>query len=209
MENSVFIVSQGSRYGRKIADKFLANSYRVIKTVTELEDEISETPASGRENMLTELNWNSYSPFSSKNIILNLRQYPDIKYYIILYSIPEETAPFYKQSQTDIQKTIDLYIKSQISITSELINELSRNNKSPNLFLVLGSSDTSNPYKDFFKSFITNILEDAELSKININAFEIGKENPDVFADYVFSTVQDKGIKNRGKWFKQFRYTLF
>jgi len=207
MEESVFIVTQGSRYGKKITDKFLLNNYKVIKTVTEQEKEISETITSETKSMLTELNWNYRSPFSSKNITLSLKNYSDIKNVIIVYSIPEEDIPIYKQSQIEIQKVIDLYIKSQISITCEFLNEFSKNNKTANLFLILENSNSNNPFKEFFKNFIDTVLTDDSIS-VNINAFEIGKESPESFADYAFSIIQDKK-KTKGKWFKQFRYTLF
>jgi hypothetical protein len=206
MEESVFIMSQGSRYGKKIVDKFVENNYKVIKTVTEQENEISETAATERETMLTELSWNYKSAFSSKNIILNLKNYPDINNFIIVYSIPEEDAPIYKKSQIEIQKLIDLYIKSQLSITCEFLTEFSKNDNPPAFFFILENS-LNNPFREFFKNFINSVLEDDTLS-INTNAFEIGKEPPESFADYVFSTIQDKR-KTRGKWFKQFRYTLF
>ncbi|MCL2480347.1 MAG: hypothetical protein FWF38_01405 [Spirochaetaceae bacterium] len=212
MDESVFIISQGSRYGKKIADKFLANNYRVIKTISDQESEISENSTAGgaspeTESMLTEISWNYRSPFSSKNITISLKNHPDIKNFIIVYSIPEEDTPIYKQSQIEIQKIIDLYIKSQISITCEFLNDFSKNNRSANLFLVLENSNSNNPFREFFKNFINTILGDDTLP-VNINAFEIGKEPPDPFADYVFSIIQDKKAA-KGKWFKQFRYTLF
>jgi len=207
MQESVFIISQGSRYGKKIIDKFLANNYKVIKTVTEQETDTLEITTSESKNMLTELNWNYRSPFSSKNILLNLKNYPDTNNFIIVYSIPDENTPIYKQSQIEIQKIIDLYIKSQFSITCEFINEFSKNNRSANIFLVLENSNQNNPFREFFKNFINTVLEDDTLTA-NINAFEIGKETPESFADYAFSVIQDKR-KSKGKWFKQFRYTLF
>ena len=212
MEESVLIISQGSRYGKTIADTFLTNNYKVIKTINEQEEGISKSQDSGKTtpetgNLLTELNWNYRSPFSFKNISLNLKNHPDIKNIIIVYSIPEEDPPIYKQSQIEIQKVIDLYVKSQISITCELLSEFSKNNKTANLFLVLENSNSNNPFKEFFKNFINGILEDNNMS-VNINAFEIGKEPPESFASYVFSIIQDKKTA-KGKWFKQSRYTLF
>ncbi|MCL2792913.1 MAG: hypothetical protein FWD87_07460 [Spirochaetaceae bacterium] len=205
MEESVIIITQGSRYGKKITDKFLANNYKVVKTINEQQSE-AEALESGTESMLTELHWNYKSPFSAKNIILNLKSYPDTKNFIIVFSMPERDTVLYRYSQIEIQKTIDLYIKSQLSIACELLNELSRNNKSATLFFVLENSN--NPFKEFFKSFINTVLEDNTLP-VNVNAFEAGKETPESLADYVFSILQDKKKSAKGKWFKQFRYTLF
>ena len=214
MEESVLIITQGSHYGKKIADTFLINNYKVIKTITEQEIEISKSQGSGKEtqvqetqNLLTEITWNYRSPFSYKNIILNIKNHPDIKNYIIIFSIPDGDTPIHKQNQIEIQKIIDLYIKSQLAITCELLSEFSKNNKSANLFLVLENSNSNNPFKEFIKNFINTILDDNSMT-ININAFEIGKEPPESFAEYVFSIMKDKKTV-RGKWFKQSRYTLF
>ena len=207
MEKSVLIITQGSRYGKKIVDKFLKNNYKVIKTGTKQEEETSETTEAETEGKLTELNWNFTSQLSFKNIILCLKNYPDITDVIILYSVPEDNTPVYNQSYVEMQKTIDLYIKGQLSITCDLLREFSKNNSQCNFFLVLEKSPLSNPFREFFKSFINSLLEDNNLPLV-INAFEVGKDTPESFADYAFSIIQDKK-QARGKWFKQFRYTLF
>ncbi|MCL2293887.1 MAG: hypothetical protein FWC36_03370 [Spirochaetes bacterium] len=207
MENSVFVITQGTRCGKKIVDKFLINNYKVLKTVTEQENDTLEAEEAEKQAMLTELAWNYQSVFSSKNIILNLKNYPHIRNFIIIYSAPQAETPIYRQDPIEIQKTIDFYIKSQLSITCELLNELSKDDTSSSLFLALEYS-LNNPFRDFFKNFINTLLDDTSLT-VNINAFEAGKETPESFADYVFSIVQDKKLKSKGKWFKQFRYTLF
>ena len=204
IEESVIIITQGSRYEKKITDKFLANNYKVVKATSEQEGERPDLLVI--DTLLTELSWNYKSPFSSKNIILNLKSYPDIKNFFIVYSMPNDDTPVYKNSQIEMQKVIDLYIKSQLAITCELLSEFSNNNKSVNLFFILENSQNT-PFKEFFKAFINTVLDDNSMTA-NINAFEIGKETPEVFADYVFSIVRDKK-KARGKWFKQLRYTFF
>ena len=204
IEESVIIITRESYYGKKITDKFLANNYKVVKTTSSQEGENS-APVAG-ETMLTELSWNYKSPLSSKNIILNLKNYPDIKNFIIVFSMPRGDTPLYKSSQIEMQKVIDLHIKSQLAITCELLAEFSNSKKSANLFFVLENS-ANTPFKEFFKAFINTILDDNTMIA-NTNAFEIGKETPDAFADYVFSIVRDKK-KARGKWFKQLRYALF
>jgi len=208
MENTVFIADQGTRYGRKISDTFLANSFRVISTrvETSVKTENSDT----NDSRLVSIKWNCFSPFSSKNIILGLRPHQDIKYNVIIFSSSsaDKNTPLYLQNQSEIQKLLDYSLRSQILITHDLIAELSRQ-KSSYLFLVLENSESENPCRGFLKSFINSILADQDNLNVTVNAFEAGKETPEAFADYFYSTVQDKAIKSKGKWFRQFQMPSF
>ncbi len=203
MEKSVFIADLGTRCGKKISDTFQANNYRVIKTAVNPEKANTENPESAFGNSLISLDWNCSSPFSSKNIILGLRKYPEVKYSIIVFSSPQPDTPLYLQGTADIQKGFDLYLQSQIFITRELIAELSSQKTVP-LFMVLESGDINNPYRNFLKSFINTILADQDKIEIPVNAFEADRETPEAFADYVYSAIHEKAPKSRGKWLRQF-----
>ena len=209
MEKTVFIADQGTRYGRKISDAFLANNHRVISTTVETDDGSNDNQDTDK-GMLISIKWNCFSPFSSKNVILGLRPYQDIQYSVIIFSSSSsaEETPLYLQSHSDIQKMLDYNLRSQILITHDLIAELSKQHSSY-LFLVLESSDIENPGRSFLKSFINSILADQDNLNITINAFEAGKESPEAFADYFYATVQDKALKSKGKWFRQFQMPSF
>ena len=212
MEKTVFIADQGTRYGRKISDTFLANNYRVISTgVVKDGDSIDNQHAD--QGMLISLKWNCFSPFSSKNVILGLRPYQDVRYSVIIFSSAAaassaEEKPLYRQNHSDIQKMLDYNLRSQILITHDLIAELSKHHSSY-LFFVLENSDSENPGRSFLKSFINTILADQDNLNITINAFEAGKETPEAFAEYFYLAVQDKALKTKGKWFRQFQMPSF
>ena len=132
MEESVFIVDQGTGSGRKISDAFLSGGYRVIRTEIEPSDSTQQID----DDRFIRLKWNCFSPFSSKNVMLGLRLYNEIKYAIIIFSSPETDMPLFRQNHAEIQKSVDFYIKSQLLITRELLEELSKQKQS-RLFLVL------------------------------------------------------------------------
>jgi len=212
MEQTVFIADQGTRYGRKISDTFLANNYRVISTIVETDDGRNDNQDAD-QSMLISIKWNCFSPFSSKNVILGLRPYQDVKYSVIIFSssasaASAEETPLYLQNHSDIQKMLDYNLRSQILITHDLIAELSKHHSSY-LFLVLENSDIENPGRSFLKSFINSILADQDNLNITVNAFEAGKETPEAFADYFYMAVQDKALKAKGKWFRQFQMPSF
>ncbi len=202
MEESVFIVDQGTGSGRKISDAFLSGGYRVIRT----EIEPSDSPQQSEDDRFIRLKWNCFSPFSSKNVILGLRLYNEIKYSIIIFSSPETDMPLFRQNHAEIQKSIDFYIKSQLLITRELLGELSKHKQS-RLFLVLecrGNSTTA--YRQFFRALINDMLNEQKDNGIIINAFESGKESDEAFAKYVYSTIRGRALKSKGKWFRKFSF---
>lgn len=202
MEESVFIVDQGTGSGRKISDAFLSGGYRVIRT----EIEPSTASQQNEDDRFIKLKWNCFSPFSSKNVILGLRLYNEIKYSIIIFSSPETDLPLFRQNQAEIQKSVDFYIKSQLLITKELLGELSKQ-KQGRLFLVLeGRSNGSAAYRQFFRAFINDLLTEQEDNEIIINAFEAGRESSEAFAKYVYAAIHGRALKSKGKWFRKFSF---
>lgn len=200
MDNIVFIADQGTRCGRKISDKFLENSFQVIKATTGMDD---EKPDESFHERLVTLDWNLNSSFSPKNIALGLKKFPRITHFAIIYSFPEIDTFMAEQSNLQIQKDIDLFLRSQVLLTREIINTFTPSDSSQ-LLLVMeeNQGNSPNPYREFLKEFINHILIS---SNLKVNAFEYSGESPENFADFFFSAVHVKGIKSSGKWIKPFQ----
>ena len=129
MNNSILIADQDSRCGKKITDIFLLNNYKVIQTVVNKNplSEEQETEKDTSEQKLSRLDWNCFSTISPKNIILQSKQTSDFNTAAVVFTPPSSSESFITQSHIEIQKSIDFYFRSLVTITKEIINELAKN----------------------------------------------------------------------------------
>ncbi len=113
---------------KKITDKLILNNYKVIQTVVNkntLTDE-KENEESGMEQKLLKADWNCFSTISPKNAILQSKQFSDFNTAAVILTPPETTDIFINQSYIEIQKSIDFYFRSLVTISKEIINDLKK-----------------------------------------------------------------------------------
>jgi hypothetical protein len=210
MNNALFIADQDSRCGKKITDIFLLNDYNVIQTVvnknTQQTLDGKESEDETTEQKLTRLDWNCFSTISPKNMILQIKQHTTINRAAVILTPPEESADFVDQSHIEIQKSIDFYFRSQITIIKEIINELKKNTPS-HLYLILNSKNRDQMYTSIYRAFINSILK-SEYDSLFINGIENTSDNPEQFAEY-FLTLFSKERKIGGKWYKPLQVNSF
>ena len=208
MNNSLLIADQDSRCGKKITDIFLLNEYKVIQTVVNKNPskKQKETEEEKSEHKLIRLDWNCFSTISPKNIILQTKQSTGFNTAAVIFTPPEAAASFINQSHIEIQKSIDFYFRSLITITKEIINELRK--KSPAyLYLVLNSKNRDEMYTSIYRSFINSVLQDTD-DCLHINGVENNYENPEQFAEYFYSLLI-KEKRTGGKWYRQIQMNSF
>jgi len=212
MNNALFIADQDSRCGKKITDIFLLNDYNVIQTV--VNKNTQQTPECDSKNSvdditeqkLTRLDWNCFSTISPKNMILQIKQHTVIHRAAVILTPPEESTGFINQSHIEIQKSIDFYFRSQITIIKEIIFELKKNTPA-HLYLILNSKNRDQMYTLIYRAFINSILN-SEYESLYINGVENTSEDPEQFAEY-FLTLISKERKTGGKWYKPLHVNYF
>lgn len=249
MEKQVFIADYNTILGKEIASVFAEGGYTITKTTnneTPLTISKEQQPIDLEENQklpskiaITPLNWNPISPFSAKNILLQLKHSIEPEQIIIIFSFPgaildseknkrgtthtanididkqeKENAlftnplPLFALEQTELQKSLDYYLRGPLNLTKELIFAFPKSR----FFLVLDRGEESFcPYTSFFKTFIDTLLTDTITSSMEITAYKKNKENPAVFAKFLYTTASQikKTAKNRGKWIGKLSFYCF
>ena len=202
MNNTIFIADQDSRCGKKITDKLISNNYKVIQTVVNKNPvtKEKENDGSGLEQKLLKSDWNCFSTISPKNAILQSKQFSDFNTAAVIMTPPETTENFINQSYIEIQKSIDFYFRSLVTISKEIINDLKKK-PSSHVYLVLNSKNRDDMYTSIYKAFINSVLKTSS-DTLFINAVENNSEDPEQFADF-FYTILQKERKTGGKWLKQ------
>jgi hypothetical protein len=208
MNNALFIADQDSRCGKKITDIFLLNDYNVIQTVVNknTQQTLEKSEDESTEQKLTRLDWNCFSTISPKNMILQIKQNTTINKAVVIFTPPGESTAFINQSHIEIQKSIDFYFRSQITIIKEIINELKKNTPS-HLYLILNSKNKDQMYTSIYRAFINSILN-SEYESLYINGIENTSDDPEQFAEY-FLNLFSKERKISGKWYKALQVNSF
>ena len=208
MNNTIFIADQNSRCGIKTTDKLLMNNCKVIQTIVNKNpiSEDKENEENSLEQKLIQIDWNCFSTISPKNIILQSRQFSDFNTAAVIFTPPEITEPFISMSHIEIQKSIDYYFRSPVTITKEIINTLGKKPHT-NLYLVLNSKSGDEMFTALYKAFINSALKNSSESLL-IHGVENNYEDPEMFADYFYNILQ-KEKKSGGKWFKQLQINSF
>ncbi len=209
MNNSILIADQDSRCGKKITDKLLMNNIKVIQTVVNKKPlkEEKDNEEESREQMLSRLDWNCFSTISPKNIILQSKHFSEFTTAAVVFTPPEAAQSFINQTHIEIQKSIDFYFRSLVTITKEIINDL-RKKPGSYLYLILNSRNRDDLYTSIYKSFINSVIS-SSCDSVFINGIENSFEEPEQFAEYFYNILQ-KERKTAGKWLKPLQMnTLF
>lgn len=246
MDKQIFIADHKTILGKEIASAFAEGGYTVTKTTNseiplivpkgrktkkELQPiDLEENQELSSKIAITPLNWNPISPFSAKNILLQLKHSVEPEQIVIIFSFPgtllapeknrikthpvanmdidklekknalfTSPLPLFTLEQTELQKSLDYYLRGPLNLTKELIFAFPKSQ----FFLVLDKGDENFcPYTSFFKTFIDTILTDIRTSSMQITAYKKNKENPAVFAKFIYTTANQvkKTARNRGKW---------
>ncbi len=208
MNNSILIADQDSRCGKKITDIFLLNNYKVIQTVVNKNplSEEQETEKDTSEQKLSRLDWNCFSTISPKNIILQSKQTSDFSTAAVVFTPPAASESFITQSHIEIQKSIDFYFRSLVTITKEIINELGKKPQS-HLYLILNAKNRDEMFTTVYRAFINSALKNSSDSLL-IYGVENNYDEPEQFAEFFFNLLQ-KEKKIGGKWLKQLQMNSF
>ncbi len=205
MDNTIFIADQDSRCGEKIADKLIINDFRIIKTFVS-KNSLKEKEENNGDQKNIKLDWNCFSTISPKNVILKARQFKDFTSAAIIYTSPETTTPFISKSYIEIQKSIDYYFRSLVTMTKEIIDFLSKKSDA-NLYLILNNGNKDEVYYTIYRSFINSVLETSS-DNLKIYGIENNFEDDEHFSESFFALLQ-RDRKTGGKWVKQLQINSF
>ena len=203
MKPQILITGLDSNLKTKLVELFLSNNYIVAVSIN------SNNKKQNKSNSkLIEIPWNSRSPLSAKNMILDCQnKMGGFDEALTILSSEYNNKPIHEVSSSDIEDAIDTNLKGNIFALKEIIQYF-QNKGSGNISLIhnmnqngihaplyaLGAGGLSELSKSLFASY--------QNEKLAINSFSSQSFEIDEYADYIFKNISERGKTVHGKMFK-------
>ncbi|MCK5152946.1 MAG: SDR family NAD(P)-dependent oxidoreductase [Spirochaetales bacterium] len=203
MKRKILITGLDSNLKTKLVELFLANNSIVAVSVDSKNKKQSQ-----KNNNLIEIPWNSRSPLSAKNIILDCQNKLDgFDEALTIFSSEHNNKPIHEISSSDIEDNIDTSLKGNIFILKEIILYF-QNKGTGNISLIhninqneilaplyaLSSGGLSALTKSLFASY--------QNEQLAINSFSSQSFEFEEYADYIFKNISERGKSVHGKLYK-------
>ena len=202
MKQKILITGPESNLKTKLVELFLGNNSIVAVSTN------GHNKKSNKKSNLIEIPWNSKSPLSTKNMILECHnKLSGFDEALTILSSEQNNKPIHEISSSNIEETIDRNLKGNIFVLKEiilyfqnkgignisLINSITQNEISAPLYaLELGA--LSSLSKSLFASY--------QNEQLTINSFSSQSFELEEYADFIFKNISDRGKTVHGKMYK-------
>ncbi|HDQ13783.1 MAG TPA: hypothetical protein ENN41_03085 [Sediminispirochaeta sp.] len=210
MGRSILLTDKQSLLGSRLTTRLMDRGHRVAALV---EGGGSTGPASeDAEERLRQLSWNSNSPISVHNVLLeSLDHLNRVDDAILLFQPSIEQKPLHEIKLKGIDSFIDQRLKGKLFLMRELLNYFQKR-QSGNVYLVVETRgmEVLPPLDAFLlggiDSFARSLFSLYQNEKIHINGFNGNSPDTDDFADFIVrtitETIQEKKQPVHGKWYR-------
>lgn len=203
MKRKILITGLDSNLKTKLVELFLGNNFIVAVSINSQNKKRKQ-----KNDRLIEIPWNSRSPLSAKNMILDCQnKMGGLDDALTIFSSEHNNKPIHEISSSDIENTIDTSLKGNIFILKEiilyfqnkgmgnisLIHNINHNEILAPLYAI-GSGGLSALTKSLFASY--------QNEQLAINSFSSQSYEFEEYADYIFKNISERGRTVHGKFFK-------
>lgn len=203
MKKSVLIAGKSSNLLEELANSYLTAGCNVA--ISSEEEEEREPEAS---EALLRFRLNRRSPLSNRSFILKTAShFGGIDEAVVVFSSEGENRPLHELPAASIESPIDNSVKGVFFILKELFSYFYKNG-SGTLALVSYTYglDALTPVDAAVHGSFGGVAESLftyyKNEPININGFESSSGEMRDFADFIRTTMQEKGAKSHGRWFR-------
>ncbi len=203
MKKKILITGPESNLKTKLVKLFLSNN-----SIVAVSTETPNKKSSSKKSNLIEIPWNSKSPLSAKNMILECHnKLSGFDEALTIFSSEQNNKPIHEIPSSIIEEAIDTNLKGNIFILKEiilyfqnkgvgnisLINSITQNEiPAPLYALELGALSALT--KSLFASY--------QNEQLAVNSFSSQSFEIDEYADFIFKNISDRGKVVHGKMFK-------
>ena len=215
MGRVVFVSDVQTLLGEELVRRYLAEGASVAATRSNLEARESPLVSENDGFLLTD--WNRRSPISSRNVLLTvLNRYGRIDEAVILQTPAVERSLLHETAYELIERAVDTWIKGTLFLIKGVLEAFSRSGGGS---LALVHHVPQEAGSDFppleaalrgsFKSAAQSLFATNSQAGVSINGFESFSTQAREFAEFIVQTMQERGGRASGKWFRYQPKTRF
>ncbi len=208
MGRVVFVSDVQTPLGEELVRRYLAEGASVAATRSNLEARESPLVSENDGFLLTD--WNRRSPISSRNVLLTvLNRYGRIDEAVILQTPAVERSLLHETAYELIERAVDTWIKGTLFLIKGVLEAFSRSGGG---LLALVHHVPQEAGTDFppleaalrgsFKSTAQSLFATNSQAGVCINGFESFSTQAREFAEFIVQTMQERGGRGSGKWFR-------
>ncbi len=202
MKHKILITGLDSNLKTKLVELFLANNYIVAVSTNNL------TKKTKQNSNLIEIPWNSRSPLSAKNLILDcqnaLNGFDEV---LTILSSEQNNKPIHEIASSHIESAIDTNLKGNIFILKEIILYF-QNKGIGNISLINNINQNEIPAPLFalelgaLSAFTKSLFASYQNEQLTINSFSSQSFEITEYTDYIFKNISERGKSVHGKIYK-------
>lgn len=202
MRHKILITGLDSNLKTKLVELFLGNN-SIVAVSTNYP--VKKTKSN---NNLIEIPWNSRSPLSAKNMVLDCQnKLNGFDEALTILSSEQNNKPIHEISSSHIENSIDTNLKGNIFALKEIILYF-QNKGTGNISLINNINQNEIPAPLYalelgaLSAFTKSLFASYQNEQLTINSFSSHSFEIDEYADYIFKTISDRGKPVHGKMFK-------
>ncbi len=202
---AVLITETDTPLGEELLRLYLKKGSKVVGARSVAD---TSQPDSNNKDLLI-VPWKRKSIFSTRNLILQAQnRFDRIDEALILETPAVEKKPIQELSCLDIEMAVDEWIKGNLFLLREIL--LYFKNRTGGVLALIDYSEHSggmsppleSALRGSFRSIARSIFSSSSQENVFITGFESDSLKIPEFAEFIAGTLEEKGKRVRGKWFR-------
>jgi NAD(P)-dependent dehydrogenase (short-subunit alcohol dehydrogenase family) len=208
MKRVALITDASTPVGDQLVRRYLSEGYGVAATCSG--QARINTPLVSEEEDLLVIEWNRKSPISAKNVLLTaLNRFDRIDQTLLLLT-PELEQKLLQETATEmIERAVDAWIKGSLFLIKAVLilygqkqeGSLALINHVPRVATAV-PPPLESALRGSFRATAEAIFAGIGQQNVFINGFESHSTKIEDLADFIFDTMNGKGIRTTGKWYR-------
>jgi NADP-dependent 3-hydroxy acid dehydrogenase YdfG len=206
MKRVALITDAATPLGDQLVRRYISEGFGVVATCSG-GDRIDTPVVSEQEDLLV-VDWNRKSPISAKNVLLTgLNRFDRIDQTLLLLTPELEQKLLQETAVETMDWAVDAWIKGSLFMIKTVL-VLYGQKKEGLLGLINHTSQTAravpppleSALRGSFKATAEAIFAGVGQQNVFVNGFESNSAKIEELADFIFDTMNGRGIRTAGKW---------
>lgn len=208
MSRTVLITDIDTPLGFDLSKTFLEQGDRVIGTVADPEKDNSIKTLNS--SSFTLKRWQRSSSISAKNLLLNIINEFDSLDEALLLQPPSLPAKLLHEVTTaEIEQGVDFWVKGNLFLLKEILDIFNRHRGGVLALINYSPHDSTgilppleSALRGSFQALAKSLFSSYSRKNLYINGFESNTVQSSDFSDFIRQTLQDRGRRVSGRWFR-------
>jgi NADP-dependent 3-hydroxy acid dehydrogenase YdfG len=206
MKQVALITDASTPLGDQLVRRYLSEGFSVVAACSGAAT--METPVIAEEEELLVIEWNRKSPISAKNVSLTaLNRFDRIDQTLLLLTPALEQKLLQETAAETIDRAVDVWIKGSLFLIKTVL--LMYGQKQGGLLALINHVPQAaravpppleSALRGSFRATAEAVFAGTGQQNVFVAGFESNSAKIEELADFIFDTMNGKGIRTTGKW---------